>query len=100
MAKFVVRQNRTRPSRLLLQGDVGIAAAADMHRALLDLQGSGVEVTVDCKKASHLDGAIIQLLLVAQRSWPGGGDRFRLINTSRELRAHLMRTGVSALVPA
>ena len=84
----------------MLQGEIGIGAAPEMHAALKDLHSSDVEVTVDCKKAAHLDGAIIQLLLVAQRSWPGGEDRFRLINTSPELRSHLTRTGASVLVPA
>lgn len=92
---FLVKRNRTRPSRIALKGDVGIASASELHAALMELADADVTVNVDCKDATHLDGAICQLLMVAQRSWPGGTDRFNLVNTSAALETHLMRTGAT-----
>lgn len=90
---FTLKRNRKRPHRLALKGDVGIASATELHTALKELADEGALLTIDCKEATHLDGAICQLLLVSQRSWPGGSGRFQLTNASPALESHLLRTG-------
>ncbi|WP_197529060.1 hypothetical protein [Aeoliella mucimassa] len=66
----------------------------DLQEALQTLANEEVKLSIDCQHATHLDGAVCQLLLVANQSWPGGSDCFDLINVSPELQEHLERSGV------
>ncbi|WP_425400668.1 STAS domain-containing protein [Aeoliella sp.] len=88
-----VKRNSKQPTRVSLKGDVGIVSVSELHTVLKELADANVSVRVDCKDATHLDGSVCQLLLVAQRSWPGGADCFQVSNASPALESHLLRTG-------
>lgn len=61
-----------------LEGQVNIAAAAELKNVLLQALASGKELRADLGPASDLDVTALQLLLAAEREAQESGTRFVL----------------------
>ncbi len=76
-ATYTVADDPARPgaARLVLRGRVGVADAAGLHRAALDLAARTGAVAVDCAAAEYLDPAALQVVLCLGRELTGRGRR-------------------------
>jgi anti-anti-sigma factor len=61
-----------------LEGEINIAAAAELKASLLKALGSGSELRVDLRSVTELDVTALQLLWAAEREARGSGKAFAL----------------------
>ena len=61
-----------------LEGEINIAAAAELKNLLLQALASGKELRVDLERAAELDVTALQLLWAAEREARGSGRGFAL----------------------
>lgn len=63
-------------SQIQLEGDIDIAAAAEIKKILVEALGSGNELRVSLRRATGLDVTAIQLLHAAEEAASHSGVRF------------------------
>ena len=61
-----------------LEGEIGIASAAELKKLLIEALASGRELRVDLERAAELDVTALQLLWAAEREARGSGVGFAL----------------------
>ena len=59
--------NESAVTRINIEGELSIFAAAALKQRLLDAIGAGAEVEVDLSQVSEMDSAGIQLMVAAKR---------------------------------
>jgi anti-anti-sigma regulatory factor len=83
-----------RATRLRLRGRVGVADAAALHRAALELAAGGGDVTVDCAAAEYLDPTALQVVLSLGRELTGRGRRCDVTGVAGPLAVTFRLAGV------
>lgn len=78
---------------LRLEGEVDIAAAAELKSRLLEVLGSAKEIRVDLGRAVDLDVTALQLLRAAERQAGQLRLRFSFENVREELSAAMASAG-------
>lgn len=63
----------TEPGVIRLEGEVDIAAAAELKQVLLEALASGPGARISVEKATRIDITVVQLLWAAEREAPGSG---------------------------
>jgi len=67
-----IEQNQS-VSVIRLEGEIDIASAAELKKALLQALGTEAEMRLDVERATELDVTALQLLWAAQRAAQGSG---------------------------
>ena len=79
-----------------LSGELGLAEAVALRQSLAALTQAGADVVVDLGEVSHLGGAVVQVLLVAERQAATAGAGFRLKDAREPARSMF---GLAGLEP-
>ena len=82
--------------RVVLRGRVTVADAAEFKRAAVAVAAGYGPVTVDCKAATHLDAAAVQMVIALGRAVEEGGRR--CVVEAGEASALFRLAGLGALV--
>jgi anti-anti-sigma factor len=100
MNRLVPASRLTDPPAVRLQGNVGTAEAADLHRQALATLTPDREVVVDCSELAYLGGAALQVLLAWQRDLAARSRRLILADVGPAVQATLRLAGSSSLLLA
>jgi anti-anti-sigma factor len=76
----IISEQREGTCLIRLEGEVGIASAAELKGCLLEALASGREFRVDLQSATELDVTAMQLLWAAARELQKAGKGFTLID--------------------
>jgi anti-anti-sigma factor len=100
MNRLVPASRLTDHPAVRLQGNVGTAEAADLHRqALATLTTPDREVVVDCSELAYLGGAALQVLLAWQRDLAARSRRLILADVGPAVQATIRLAGSASLLP-
>jgi anti-anti-sigma regulatory factor len=80
----IALEQNTDSSLIRLDGEIGIALAADLKQLLLEALGSGSAVRVSLEGATGLDVTAVQLLWAAEREARRAGADFALTGAAPE----------------
>ena len=73
---------KTTATRIGIEGELTIFAAAELRQRLLDAIGANTEVEVDLSQVSEIDSAGIQLMVAAKREAAARNKLLRFTNHS------------------
>jgi anti-anti-sigma factor len=79
---------------LVLRGRFGTSAASDLRDAVLQLETSVAQVTLDCRELEFLGGAALQVLLVLQRQLQERGASLTPVGPNEEVESTLAMAGI------
>jgi anti-anti-sigma regulatory factor len=74
----IALDKRETESMIRVEGEVGIASAAELKAILLQALSLGKKVSVDLEQATDLDVTTLQLLWAAERAFRAAGTEFVL----------------------
>lgn len=89
----VVRVGAT--TTVFVRGDVDLAAAPELGRALAGNAAAGTELVVDLRQVAFLDCATLRVLLTAQRTQRALGGSLRCTGARGAVRRVLQVTGAA-----
>ena len=93
-----VKLKETPPRRLVLDVQLNIAEAADLHRALIALLAQGGPVVVDGTRVEEIDTAMLQLLTSLWRTGAERGIACTWFGASGPLRQAASLVGLAAIL--
>ena len=93
-----VKLKETQPKRLVLDVQLNIADAAELHRALMALLAQGGPVLVDGTRVEQIDTAMLQLLTSLWRTSAERGIACTWFGASGALRQTASLVGLSAIL--
>jgi anti-anti-sigma factor len=70
------------PTRMALEGELGIFTAAATRERLLDALASATDVEIDLSRITEIDSAGVQLMLAAHKEAAALGKRLRFVDCS------------------
>jgi anti-anti-sigma factor len=76
-------------AQVQIDGELTIYTAADLAAQLLPCLGNTPHMELDLSQVTEMDGAGLQLLLIAQREAPKAGSRLTLTARSKTVRETL-----------
>jgi len=76
-----------------LEGEVGIAVAAELKTKLVEAMAAGKQVHVELEKATDLDVTALQLLWAAAREAEKAGNSFTVAQVSEDMRSSVRDLG-------
>lgn len=79
-------------TRLALQGELTVVAAAQLRQRLIEAVGSSSALTLDLSAVEEIDLACLQLLFATRRSAQNGDKTFRLVGVDNPAVAQAVRT--------
>lgn len=85
------------PQHLTLDGRLGLAEAAHLHRQFLALDRSR-DLRVDAQSVTHLGSLCLQVLIAAARDWRRTGQDFQLGPRSAAVALALANFAVHATI--
>ncbi|MCO1577428.1 STAS domain-containing protein [Crossiella sp. SN42] len=89
----VVRVGAT--TTVFVRGDIDLAAAPELGRALAGNAGTGTELVVDLRQVAFLDCATLRVLLTAQRTQHALGGTLRCTGARGLVRKVFQLTGAA-----
>jgi anti-anti-sigma regulatory factor len=96
--RAVKLKRETQPKRLVLDVQLNIAEAADLHRALMALLAQGGPVVVDGTRVEEIDTAMLQLLTSLWRTSAERGIACTWFGASGALRQTAGLVGLAAIL--
>jgi anti-anti-sigma factor len=83
------------PTRVAVEGELGIFTAAAVREQLLDSLAAGADVEVDLSRVAEIDSAGVQLMLAAHKEAAAQGKRLRFVACSPAVREIVALCGLA-----
>ncbi len=83
---------------LVLSGDITVARAEDLRRALVEAMETGQDVGIDWQQVGRADASVLQVIIAAGRALAKRGLKLHLGEPSEALRELLELSGLRAVL--